>query len=426
MREWSRLDPSRAPALRGRALSSRDEALLAQLAERTSLRVESHRDGLHLRVGPHIGALPIAGLNVLILPKLPIAQLMRVIAYALDLAPWMHAELSATLATTHDAGTDLLSVLALCYLNAAEHIWRQGLVPRYVEETDLLTSPRGRIDLRHWLTQPPSPTPQVRCHAQALSLNHDLNLALIAGLRWLAPRLTRRPLSHRLRLTADRIAAASAASSSSPQPTPHLTKPLLDAALAAIDRRSSHYRPALQLLAWLYQSGAHATPALSEGALPVGAFLLDMNLIFERFLTRYLTAHAPPGFSIQSQQSLRDVFSYLQNPAGWQRPRVRPDLILCHHGQPVAIADAKYRDRHDHPPSTQELYQLTTYGLSYPLPAPRVVLLLHPLADATADHPSTLRFAPPAQPQSVVEIRLVGVPLSTLTDPASPPWWPLA
>jgi 5-methylcytosine-specific restriction enzyme subunit McrC len=430
MREWSKIDANTEPALRGRRLSVREAKMLAQLSARTSLRVEELRQGLSVRVGSHVGVVPLDGLQILILPKLAVGSLMRVIAYSVGLGALVQdTKTDAALSPEQTPGADFLMGLAALYLHEVERVFRKGLVPSYVEESDTLVSIRGRVDLRRWQSQTPVARLRgVQCSFQSLSKDNAVNQALVAGLRWLAQKLGHNPLATKMRRVANALLDS---------PPRALTKQLLAQALADLSRLSAHYRPALQLLAILFQNDAALSPSLAAGDVAVGAFLLDMNLIFERFLARCLAEHAPPGLSIQSQQSLRDVFTYLHNPAGWQQPKIRPDFIITRdaqpHPTPIAIADAKYRDRTEHPPSTQELYQLTTYGLSLDLPPPRTVLLLHPLGDSDPNtppniahpKPSTIHFNPPQQPQSAVEIRLVGVPLSALANGELPHWWPL-
>lgn len=190
-----------------------------------------------------------------------------------------------------------------------------------------------------------------------------------------------------------------------------------------IDRRSSHYRTALTLVALIHQ-GAHLGEHAVGGDLPLSSFMLDMNLVFERFLGRYLSEHAPDDIRVSTQEVQSDVFSYLENAGGWKRPTIRPDFVFRSRRGVIAVADAKYKDRHEHPPAASELYQLTTYGLAYAMPEPREVLLLHPLATGATERATRLLFAPSAASQQV-HIRLVGVPIDGLLDGSVQHWWPL-
>src|SRR5690606_5177062 len=179
----------------------------------------------------------------------------------------------------------------------------------------------------------------------------------------------------------------------------------------------------LTLIALIYH-GARLGGHVDAGPMPLASFTLNMNMLFERFLGRYLSKQCPEDMSIAMQDVRSDVFSYLENVGGWNQPTIRPDFVFRRRRQVVAVADAKYKNRHEHPPTSAELYQLTTYGLAYAMPEPREVLLLHPLARGEYERATTLLFAPSAAGQQV-RIRLVGVPVDDLLDGTLERWWPL-
>jgi 5-methylcytosine-specific restriction endonuclease McrBC regulatory subunit McrC len=156
--------------------------------------------------------------------------------------------------------------------------------------------------------------------------------------------------------------------------------------------------------------------------MPITAFLLDMNRLFEGFITRHLQEQAPPDMKVRSQDVRHGIFTYLDNPNGWKHPTLRPDLVFLHGGEPLAIGDAKYRDHQQNPPSTEELYQLISYGLAYPLPEPRQVFLFYPLASENISQTTRLCFAPYGNTDPI-QIQLVGVPIDSMVR--GEPWWPM-
>jgi len=83
--------------------------------------------------------------------------------------------------------------------------------------------------------------------------------------------------------------------------------------------------------------------------MPLSSFTLNMNMVFERFLGRYL--HSPEDVRMSIQDVRFDVFSYLENAGGWNQPTIRPDFVFHRRKQVVAVADAKYKNRLDNPPS---------------------------------------------------------------------------
>ena len=59
---------------------------------------------------------------------------------------------------------------------------------------------------------------------------------------------------------------------------------------------------------------------------------------------------------IITQESRSDIYEYVENKIGWLAPSIRPDLIIRDRKEVLAIADAKYKDRLDHAPTSRELY----------------------------------------------------------------------
>lgn len=413
IREWSTLSPDATgdgALLRGLRLTAADQELLAELEGRSSLRFTELRSGLALSVGPHIGTVSLSGLRIVIMPKIRIDNLMRLVAYAFDLSDLTVTQ-TRTAYDTADEG--LIDLLGVSLLRAVERIARGGLLPDYQSRNEDLATPRGRLDMRHIATHPRRAT--LRCTYDDLTVDHRINQVVAAGLRLASLVMQSPDLRLDLARGADRIFG-------------DLTRIDLDAetlrsVVDGLDRRSSHYRTALTLIALIHQ-GARLGEHQSAGQMPLSSFTLNMNMVFERFLGRYFRETAPADVRISAQDVRSDVFSYLENSGGWNQPTIRPDFVFRRRRKVVAVADAKYKNRHEHPPASTELYQLTTYGLAYAMPEPREVLLLHPLTSGEMDRTTTLLFAPSAAGQQV-RIRLVGVPVDGILDGTVGRWWPL-
>jgi 5-methylcytosine-specific restriction enzyme subunit McrC len=344
------------------------------------------------------------------MPKIRIGNLMRMVAYAFDLSDLLVSEIRTTYAA---ADHGLIDLLGLSLLRSVERIARGGLLPNYEARNEDLATPRGRLDMRHIATRPRRAT--LRCTYDDLTVDHELNQLVAGGLRVAAAVMQSVDIRLDLARSADRFFGDLT-------PTP-LDAERLRAAIEGLDRRSSHYRTALTLIA-LIHGGAQLGEHTAAGTMPLSSFLLNMNLVFERFLGRYLAENCPDDMRISAQDVRSDVFSYLNNSAGWKKPTIRPDFVLRQRDQVIAIADAKYKNRYEHPPTSTELYQLTAYGLAHAMPEPREVLLLHPLASGEMERATTLQFAPPATNQHV-RIRLVGVPIDGILDRTVSRWWPI-
>ncbi len=414
IREWSSTTPESpigGELLRGMRLTDADRALAGELEGRSSLRFTELRSGLAVAVGPHIGTVNLTALRIVIMPKLCIDNLMRMVAYAFDLSDLIVTETETTYSSAEHG---LIDLLGRTLLRAVEYLARGGLLPEYQSRREALTTPRGRLDLRYIATHPRRTA--LNCTYDDLTIDHALNQVLASGLRLAAAVMESSNLRLDLARLADRVFG-------------DLTRVGLDADLLAslmgrLDRRTGHYSTALTLVALIDQC-AHLGEHGPAGDMPLSGFLLNMNLVFERFLGRYFREHAPGEMGIGTQDVRGDVFRYLANPSGWGRPTIRPDFVFWSPRRTIAVGDAKYKNRHEHPPTSAELYQLTTYGLAYAMPEPREVLLFHPLARGEIDRASTLLFAPAAVGQQV-RIRLVGVPIDGLLDGSMGNWWPFS
>ncbi len=413
VREWSTTTPDTPGVgglLRGLRLSAADRQLVSELEGRASLRLTELRSGLAISVGPHIGTVSLSGLRLVIMPKLRIENLMRMVAYAFDLSDLLVTETQTTYATAEHG---LIDLLGLSLLRAVERIARGGMLPDYQSRNEDLATPRGRLDMRHIATHPRRAT--LRCTYDDLTIDHLLNQVLAAGLRLAAAVMQSVDLRLDLARAADRFFGDMTRTT--------LDADLLRTMLDGLDRRSSHYRTALTLIALIHH-GARLGEHAEAGAMPLSSFTLNMNMVFERFLGRYLKENGPEDVRISAQDVRSDVFTYLENAGDWKQPTIRPDFVFRQRRKVVAVADAKYKNRHEHPPSTAELYQLTAYGLAYAMPEPREVLLLHPLTTSEPARATTLLFTPSPATQQV-RIRLVGVPVDGLLDGTAAGWWPL-
>jgi 5-methylcytosine-specific restriction endonuclease McrBC regulatory subunit McrC len=387
-------------------LNQADRPLLTELHQKTSLRIDEVSRGLRVTVGPHVGTVTLSQLRLIITPKLQLDTLMAMVGYAFKLSDGL---LTSSQSSDFNAEYGFIDLLGFTLLKAVQRLKRFGLIHRYQERCEALSSPRGRI-LLHQHTLPKNRR-TLYCRFHTLTSDHPLHQTLAAGLR-LAAALVQHP-----RLKQDLIGAARRILPDNVSTT--LNRSTLAIAFNTLDRRSSHYRPALSLIAAFLQSG-HLNPQ-GNGAMPITAFLLDMNRLFEGFITRHLQEQAPPNMEVRSQDVRHGVFNYLDNPNGWKHPTLRPDLVFFDHGQPLAIGDAKYRNHHQKPPCTEELYQLVSYGLAYPLPEPRQVFLFYPLPSGRVSQTVRLGFAPHASTDSI-HICLVGVPIDSIVS--GKPWWP--
>jgi 5-methylcytosine-specific restriction enzyme subunit McrC len=95
--------------------------------------------------------------------------------------------------------------------------------------------------------------------------------------------------------------------------------------------------------------------SLSEdfGAFSFRTFLLDMNKLFETFVTQVLRDRVRGGFVVSAQVRL---------PLGHERKVfMKPDLILSRAGAAAAVADCKYKIIDSEEYKNHDVYQVLAY-----------------------------------------------------------------
>ena len=119
-------------------------------------------------------------------------------------------------------------------------------------------------------------------------------------------------------------------------------------AAAEADRLAEGYGPLLDLSRLLADA---LGPGDAAGPTACPAFLLDMERVFERYVTRGVTAaFADGGWTAAAQQT------HVVAPG----VEMRPDVTVYRDGRPALVVDAKWK-RPAGAPATADLYQMLAY-----------------------------------------------------------------
>jgi 5-methylcytosine-specific restriction enzyme subunit McrC len=129
------------------------------------------------------------------------------------------------------------------------------------------------------------------------------------------------------------------------------------------------YQPLLDLCRLLAEGLA---PDDATGPTPAPAFLIDMERVFERHVTRGLTAAFAGGEDTVSVQP-RSVVN-VPSP-GQPDFSMRPDLTIDHNSRPILVVDAKWIRLPPNALVTADVYQLLAYGTAL---GARTVVLVYP------------------------------------------------
>ncbi|WP_189260501.1 McrC family protein [Streptomyces fuscichromogenes] len=304
------------------------------------------RDGHWLlRAGSRVGAVRTPGGPVVrIVPKTPVSRLFFLLGFSLDPArAWRDSREGTVDIGAYD---DVVPALAHAVERQIDAALRQGVLQGYREVEESATVMRGRLREAEQIRRHFGRTPPVEIAYDAYTADTAENRILRAAAERLL-RLPGVPGPVRRRLAHQRIRLAEALPLIRGQELP-CWQP---------SRLNSRYQPALRLAeAVLRGISPEHRPAGSD-PLAVDGFLLDMNKLFEDFVTVALReALHEHGLTARLQDA------HHLDTAGLVR--MRPDLVVrTGDGRtPVAVVDAKYKVEKADGLLNADLYQVLAYA----------------------------------------------------------------
>lgn len=336
LREWTPTEEPVALSVRER---DRLKPLLASIepAPGTS-------DTYHLRPGSTIGALEIGDLSVAIEPKLPIGRVLYLAAYAMGVE-FREERFDYVRQPT------LVEALVPALTRAARRAFARGLLHGYRTKEEALHTVRGRIRV-------------------ADQIRRRFGVPLPVEIRY--DDFTDDVLANRLvKAAADRLGQLRIRSAQSRLDLAWVAATLDNVSLVEFppttvpevkfDRLNEHYREVVTLARLILR---HTSFEAARGAVRANGFLMDMNDVFQEFVTRALREEL--RLSERAFRSDRRLPPIHLDTAG--QVRLKPDLSWWNGPTCTFVGDAKYkRIKHAHVPNA-DLYQLLAYTTALDLP----------------------------------------------------------
>ena len=296
----------------------------------------------------YVGSINVAGLQVLVRPKIPLRNLFLLLEVGLRPQDW-HDE-----AVRFETTGDLLPALVSFFARTTETTLARGLYHSYREQRDRLVAMRGRVDIPRQLAQPGVVVP-MHCRFTEFTAdlieNSYLKAAVSRSLRvaGVQPVDRRRLMQHLV--TLEDVSGV----------RHHHT----DDDRVVYTRLNEHYRPALRLARLVL---ANLTLQDAVGETQASSFMLDMNQLFERFVTERLQRALKGRLDVKGQYV--DHLGTERDGHGKERKlEIKPDLVFRSGGFPRFVADIKYKLTDEaaagrHP----DYYQLLAYTTALNLP----------------------------------------------------------
>ncbi|MEV5144907.1 restriction endonuclease [Streptomyces sp. NPDC052727] len=298
-----------------------------------------------LRAGSRVGAVRVPGGPVIrITPKTPVSRLFFLLGFSLDPVGAWRDGAEGTIET--GAYDDIVPALAHAVERQIDRALRLGVLQGYREVEESALVMRGRLREAEQTRRHFGRTPPVEIVYDAYTADTAENRILRAAAERLL-RLPDVPGTVRRRLAHQRVRLADAQPLIRGQELPRWQP----------SRLTSRYRPALRLAEAVLRGTSPEHRPAGADALAVDGFLLDMNKLFEDFVTVALReALLEHGLTARLQDA------HHLDTAGLVR--MRPDLVVRTGDDrtPLAVVDAKYKVEKADGLLNADLYQALTYA----------------------------------------------------------------
>ena len=365
-------------------LTGEQAAALNRVGGGRYLSVEPGESSGRWQVAAHnfVGSINVADLQVLVRPKIPLRNLFLLLEVGLRERDW-HDE-----AVRFETTGDLLPALVSFFARTTETTLARGLYHSYRERRDRLVALRGRIDIPRQLSQPGVVIP-VACRFTEFTAdlieNSYLKAAVARSLRVAGVQAVdrRRLMQHLVTL----------------EDVSDVRHHHADHDDIVFSRLNEHYKPALRLAQLVL-----ANLALQDrvGETQASSFMLDMNKLFERFVTERLRRALRGRLEVKDQH--RDRLDAERTVA------IKPDLVFRSGGTPRFVADIKYKlTDEDAGGRNADYYQLLAYTTALDVPEGVLIYCLDANRPDDPDGNGTIRL-----PGSEEPTRSAGTPAVSL------------
>jgi 5-methylcytosine-specific restriction enzyme subunit McrC len=346
-----------------------------QLQGRIPIRRQLHGAGYVLNPNQFVGvvALP-SGRRLESFPKVPVRSLFYMLAVVYDLPSPFLPEWSE-----FDELDEMLEFVVAHYADLLESRISHGLYRTYAEREENLSAVRGRIavadDVRHNFVL----RHRTFCRFAEFTWDVPENQILRQVAHLVAGWVRKPELRMRLRRI-DRLMGEVTAT---------------NFAASALDRFTYHrlnddYQP-MHRLCRLFLEGASLSEA--AGAFSFRTFLLDMNRLFEAFVTQVLRDRAPSGIAVEDQ-----VPVYLGHE---KKVPMRPDIVVRDRGVPRLVADCKYKRLEPDEFRNHDVYQVLAYCTAINV---EQGLLLYPVHEVDVRDEVSIRHVPVIVRQTTLDL----------------------
>ncbi|PXW30378.1 UNVERIFIED_CONTAM: 5-methylcytosine-specific restriction enzyme subunit McrC [Williamsia faeni] len=298
----------------------------------------------------YVGTLVVDNVKLLIRPKINPENLFLLLEPGLPHSAWRRE------AYEYDASSDLLPSVIAFFARTLETTLARGVLRSYKTVEETLVALRGRLDVTGQFKRAGVLTPLACTYddfTEDISENRVLRAATQRALR--VPRVDP---ADRQRLMRQLVALEGVTDKTvRPENVDHIR----------LTRLNQHYAPALGLARLVL---ANLTLTDTSGTTSASSFMVDMNDLFQRFVTERL------------RRELRGRLDVVDEPAvhlgTGRQVTMLPDLLFRKPGGPYCyVGDIKYKLTKDARGRSGDYYQLLAYTTALDLPEGVLIYCRH-------------------------------------------------
>jgi 5-methylcytosine-specific restriction enzyme subunit McrC len=276
------------------------------------------------------------------------------LAFVLDIREWRSYEREVAGAP----GPFLVEMIANLFVNRVEAVVKLGLLKSYIDEEENLNCVRGKMLVSQQLRKNLMQQHKTYCQYDEFSNDTLENQTILFSAHILKNLVQSEGMARRI----NEISILFLSDGIS------LTRVRADQlSNVAISRLNEYYATTLDLCRFIVEN-TWIEKLWEKGEVPVLSFLIDMNVLFEDFITK-IAQEALGNYKIIPQKKIRNLWVRPLNIPLTQRllkdVAVKPDMIIEHKETKLLIIDAKYKKDY----SNEDIYQASAYTLAFKAPS---------------------------------------------------------
>ena len=351
------------------------EYVLLHLSSKVAIRRRVQDEQYVLNPNQYVGVVTLpSGRRLESYPKVPIRNLFYMLAVAFDLPSPFRDELAK-----YAQLDEILEFVVSFFAGLVERRLDQGLYRSYVEQEDNLTAVRGAILFTEDVRRNYVLRHRTYCRYAEFSWNITENQVI----RQVTYMLGGWELTRNLRQRLHRLDVA----------LTEITPVVFPASIIdrfQYNRLNEDYRQ-LHQFCRLFLEGASISE--ESGPLDFQTFLVDMNKLFEKFITQVLREHKQDNIVVDDQVPL-----YLGHE---QKVLMQPDIVVSEGETIVLVADCKYKRLEAEEFKNHDVYQMLAYCTATRV---RRGLLIYPLHEAVIQDEVQIRNSQTVLQQVTVDL----------------------